>query len=157
VVLDAPELEYGGEDWDIYHHTIRMAGFATVQPYYINLDVNNPRAYALLERSDLVARLADGGGGGKSSAYARPGWKRAFVRAHVKRLKQGFVFMRKEAGQFTKEYRDFGIQLHALNAERFQRAIAVPLPAPAIDPAKVNSILRPTLPTEPFWSIRDAW
>ena len=144
-VLDAPAI---GVAWEIYYQTIRKAGFGTILPYMSNLEVDNPRAYEILETSQRWSHLPD---------TMRQSVMQSFVRYHVKGLRQGFILMHKDTGA-RGHYRELGIKLHVLNEERFQLAFAQAFPVTnTTDDSKVNSIMRPTLPIEGIWKTRTAW
>ena len=70
----------------------------------------------------------------------------------------GFILLRNQPTEAPPKYREFGIKLHALNEKRFKLAFELPYPtADQVDPSKVNSIMRPTMPTIPMWYTRAAW
>ena len=63
-----------------------------------------------------------------------------------------------EKRDLNRDYVDVTVPFHFLNRERFHLTISRPFPCPEeIDPKKVNSIMRPTLPTTPIWNTRLAW
>ena len=80
------------------------------------------------------------------------------LRQNVNSLQTGFIAMWPEKRDLVLKYRDLGVPLHFLNSERFHLAITRPFPIPEkIDPSKVNSIMRPTLPSFSVWYTRIPW
>ena len=80
------------------------------------------------------------------------------VTEHVEELLQGFILMQTRREPGPRQYRDYGIKLHVLNRKRFERAfLERPFGLAGVDPSKVNSIMRPTLPTGSIWLPRTAW
>jgi len=78
------------------------------------------------------------------------------ISRHIESLQQGFITVWKNPTSLPpREYNDFGVELYSLNSPRFELAFPPPFALnAAIDPAKVNSILHPTLPMIDVWSVR---
>ncbi len=122
------------EDWLIYYNTIKASGFRTITPYATVLEEDNPQLdEALRERNirqkEIVEMLDD--------------------------LQQGFIMMRKNSDPVDLQYRETGVKMNVLNEKRYQLAFDLPYPMQeAIDWDKVNSIMRPTLPSLSLAHIR---
>jgi spermidine synthase len=170
-VLDAPAIaaftdpddegnqEYDPEStWEQYYHTIRMAGFETIVPFVSTPEIRNPAAIEILRTTMSNAQLKtilgqDAGDNTMTSALIMD-----FLRENVTSLQSGFIAMWADDRELRREWRDLGLPLHFLNEERFDLTISRPFPFPAeVDLVKVNSIMRPTFPTIPFWYTRMAW
>ena len=139
-------------DWEVYYHTIKKAGFESVTPFFTNLEVQNERAMEILQlgyRSSFER-------GARTEEVVQTRMA-AFVADHARTLVQGFFLLRR--GNDTVEpYRDLGVKLHVLNEMRYERAIPARFLAPSqVDLQRVNSIMRPALPTESIWHPRTAW
>jgi len=77
---------------------------------------------------------------------------------HVMGLQQAFIMAKSEQEQPAVQWTDFHIPMYILNEQRLKRAFTLPFPrSETINPAKVNSILRPTFPTLPAWYVRMAF
>jgi len=142
--------------WEEYYHTIRMAGFETVVPFVSTLEVDNPEATAILAASPLRGDFL-------RSTELDPTtpdevWMREVLIENSLTLQEGFIVMWKDTRRPELTYHDPGVPLHFLNEERFSLAVGHRFPVPErIDPSKVNSIMRPTLPSTPVWNTRLAW
>lgn len=118
------------EEWLIYYHTIKAAGFRTIIPFTSALEIDNPEIKEL--------NIA---------------WE--YIFGFVDSLRQGFIMMRKSAGNLNMRYKDNGVKMYVLNEKRYKLAFSLPYPKPEeIDWGKVNSIMRPTLPDLSFWNVR---
>ncbi len=149
-------------DWSIYYHTLRRAGFPTIVPYLTTLELDNQEAReAVLSQIEIEGEVA------ALEAIDDPAEREAerrrmlsdvvdrLIYSHVISLEQGFVLLAPEEREFSTEWTDLGVDLHLLDAERFALAFDVEFPKPsAVDPAQVNSIMRPTFPTLPWWRPR---
>jgi Spermine/spermidine synthase domain len=171
-VLDAPasnmspnpdldgnlRLEAGG-DTDIYYNTIRSAGFESVVPFHTRLEIDNPRAFEILEDWSMTPTMEDSAEREDVRSALRREWMRQFIHQHATNLEQGFILMWNDDRDPTVHtYRDLNINLRMLNAQRF--ALAFPPPfsrSEPLDPFLVNSILRPTLPNRQILSVRRPW
>ena len=149
-------------DWPIYYATLRAAGWRTIVPYLTTLELDNPRAREILSRFRLDARLerdlaaiADPAERDRRRTEARTELVDRYMRAFSRQLEQGFILLFPDEREVRPEFTDAGIPLYVLNAERYSHAFDVVMPHPeTIDPSKVNSILRPTLPRRPWWEPR---
>ena len=80
-----------------------------------------------------------------------------FIKNLVFRTQEGFILARKNTLNLQLVYRKPKIKLHCLNRKRYLNAFNLPFEFyKGINPAKVNSIMRPTLPHFPFWYIKSA-
>ena len=71
------------------------------------------------------------------------------IQKHVILLREGFIFLKREDGEIRLKYEDQKIPLYVLNSPRFYAAFRVPYIYPsALDRSRVNSIMRPTLPSK---------
>ena len=159
-VFDAPASEFfvrdasgatvmaSDSDWPVYYETLKGAGFETVVPFVSAVELDNPAAHQTLD--PLIQRQ----GLTRDAARAR---RLAYLSAHANGLMQGFILARRGPRRQPR-YRDLGITLHVLNETRFYLAFAQPHPMrDGIDDDRVNSIMRPTMPTVPWWYTRSAW
>ncbi|MDP2731249.1 MAG: hypothetical protein Q8O55_12340 [Dehalococcoidales bacterium] len=155
-VLDAPGGRIGGSrsDWLIYSNTIKAAGFKTIVPYLSRLEQDNPRFYKKLgvtEETGEKKRMAD-----RLSWHMLREWTR-----------MPFIMMKSEASAINMEYRDYGIEMYVLNEARYRSAFDVLYYLPEIvdtskitlvpeevDWSKVNSIMRPTLPSQSLFMVK---
>ncbi len=134
------------ERWDAYYHSIRSAGFETVVPYISTLEHENEAAWTILEVKFGVSR--------QDPAEWRK--MQRHVANYVESRQQGFIMAKREVWKPGVDYWELGIPLHVINEERF--GLAFPgIQLDARDPAKVNSIMRPTLPAFGISHIRTAW
>ena len=78
------------------------------------------------------------------------------IAQYVSHFPEGFIVMWKGDAP-GGEYRDPGVELTILNEERFALSFPPPFPPTDIDMDRVNSILRPRLPTLKLWSTRRPW
>jgi spermidine synthase len=140
VVLDAPGLKNRANRREIYTSTVKTAGFNYVRPYITKIEDFNREAMRILLRS--------GYGSAKS---------RRLLVEHAKSLRYGFVMARDNLPE-KPLYRDPRVKLHVLTDERLLATLQNKIPPlPPLDPSKVNSIFRPTLPDGRIWQIRSAW
>jgi spermidine synthase len=140
IVLDTPGLKYSAKKREIYTSTIKMAGFNLVQPYISKIENYNPEAMNVLTRL------------GNSSAQSR-----RILARHARFLRYGFVIAR-DTWPEKPLYLDPRVKLHVLTDERLLSTLQNKIPPlPPLDPSKVNSIFRPTLPAGSIWEIRSAW
>ena len=159
-VLDAPASEFfvrdssgatvmaSDSDWPVYYETLKGAGFETVVPFVSAVELDNPAAHQAL--SPLIQRQGLTGDAARARSLA-------YLGAHANGLMQGFILARRGPGREPR-YRDLGITLHVLNETRFHLAFAQPHPMrDGVDDDTVNSIMRPTMPTVPWWYTRAAW
>jgi len=140
VVFDAPKIEYDSNMREIYMNTVKAAGFEFVKPYVSTIEKNNRDAMAFL----------------LNSGYKRTKARRLSIKfASV--VQNGFVILRKNLPT-APLYLDPRLQLHVLTEERLRMTLENTVPALRyLDPDKVNSIFRPTLPNDDIWKIRSAW
>jgi spermidine synthase len=152
-------------DWPIYYHTLRKAGFRTVRPYLTTLEPDNERAAAIAETFRLdptvearLARVPEGEQRDRARATLRESLVERLLRIHSIGLEQGFVLISPERREFRTEWKDPGVPLYALDGPRYGLAFLQEYPMPeAIEEARVNSILRPTMPTTPWWRPREGY
>lgn len=171
-VLDAPapnlrpdpdpegnlRLQRGGET-DIYYNTIRSAGFESIVPFHTRLEIDNPSAFEALETWPSTPTMEGAASREDLRSALRREWMRQFIDVHASNLEQGFILMWNDDRDPTAHtYVDLGIDLHVLNERRFGLAFPPPFSrSEDIDPFKVNSILRPTLPNRRILSVRKPW
>lgn len=169
--LTYPDQNYNQQpteynDWPVYYHTIRAAGYEEIVPYVTTLEFQNPDAAALLKSQDgpVIASpdmlgVLQAANNSLEAEVILKAIERASITGilgqHVMSFQQGFLILGKTPGTLKPEYIDFGIDLHILNKKRFDLSFGPKFPRPAeIDWSKVNSIMRPTFPTLPVWQPR---
>ncbi|VAX36799.1 Spermidine synthase [hydrothermal vent metagenome] len=131
--------------WEIYYHTLTVAGFNTIIPYVSNLELDNKKAvngvYQLLEK---FGRGTDG--------FDRKHEAEDLVRSYVYRLQEGFIMIKAEKEKIAPYYHEPTVDLNVLNRKRFDLAFILPYYFPShLDNSKVNSIMRPVLPKIEAW------
>jgi len=137
-----------GGSWPIHSSTMRLAGFKTILPFYMILETDNPKAFAIIDKWDSQT-------GADEPEWE---WKTEYLSNFSDDLVEGFILLRKDERHGPFEYIDFGIKTHILNEKRFKLAFHdPPQPMDRVDLSKVNSILRPTLPDGMIWDIRSPW
>ncbi len=148
--------------WQYYYPTIRKAGFETVIPYMLNLEADNAEAIAVAEayHAGTLAQRS------RNRKVQTPPDLEERERTRAEKSIAGYVFNQQEgfiiamngAKPLNFSWRDPGVPLHVLNEKRFHLAfdLAFRFPDP-IDPGKVNSIMRPTLPELDFLWVRLPW
>lgn len=153
-------------DWPVYYHTIRAAGYEVIIPYVTTLEFYNPKAAELLRSQDgpVIASpdmlgVLQAANNSQEAEIILQAVERASISGilgqHVMSFQQGFLILGKTPGTLHPKYIDFGIDLHVLNEKRFNLSFKPEFPRPQeIDWNKVNSIMRPTFPTLPVWQPR---
>ncbi len=153
VAIDAAGGERGTprSDWAIYYNTIKAAGFETIVPYISLLESYNPKLYEkLIEEPTAIRQMV----------YERCGYM-------LQRVCQHFIMMKSEDSEINMEYRDYGVEMYVLNEERYKLTFDIfhylpeivdrsninPMPE-RVDWSKVNSIMRPTLPSLSPFTVR---
>ena len=140
VAFDAPGIAIPSDTRKIYLNTVWAAGFKFIKPFVITIERNN---------DDAMAKLL-------ASGYERKEARRLigglwWVARH------GFVIARNSAAK-APLYRDPRVKLHVLTEERLRLTLErKPILLKRVDPGKVNSIFKPTLPSGDIWEIRSAW
>lgn len=143
-------------DWPYYAATLAASGFRTIRPYVSNLETDNPRAFDLLKH--WRADPEDGPKDRRDSAERRARELAEAVIGHSLSLQYGFVYLSDDDRSEIRPWRELGVPLHVLDERRYRLAFALDFPpAETIDERKANSIMRPTLPTLPFWYTRLPW
>jgi len=157
---EEPQRVLEDNPWPVYYHTLRQAGFETVEPYLTTLEVDNERAYRILEElglqfdpdSEATAQWEAMEDEEEQERILRQALRRILMQ-HVYSLQQGFILVARSPVEFR--WRDRDVPLHVLNASRFRASFGAEFPRPRhVDRSLVNSILRPTLPQMPVWSAR---
>ena len=171
-VLDAPAENFNpepdregylqftrGRQYDIYYNTIRSAGFEDIVPFATRLEEDNPVAFEILDAWSETPPRPEPGPNQELQAAMRRETMRQYVQRHADNLEQAFIVMWKHGREArTPVYRDFGVEMSALNENRFALAFPPPFSTSArIDLFRVNSILRPTLPLRSFLTVRKPW
>lgn len=157
VALDAPGSSIGTprNDWTIYYNTIKAAGFKTIVPYLSRLGKNNPKLYKKLREKLKLT--------GEPKAIEQMGNRLSWHKLR-QWTRQPFIMMKSEDTAINREYRNYGVEMYVLNEARYESTFKVLYYLPeivdrskinlmpeGIDWSKVNSIMRPTLPSEsPF-------
>ncbi len=153
-------------DWPQYYHTLKAAGVEQIVPYITTLDFENLRAKEAIRKialrqlvpeltSDLIQEAeTNAEKRAVLNALARTAVD-SIIKEHVMSLQQGFIILAHEDKEFSKEYIDFGTDLHVLDEGGFKRAFQPKYPrTEEIKEEAVNSIMRPTFPTTPLFEPR---
>ncbi|MFC2010984.1 spermidine synthase [Chloroflexota bacterium] len=153
VAIDAVGSEIGAlrSDWAIYYNTIKAAGFETIVPYLSLLEQYNPKLYEKVMEEPTVTR----------QIAAERAWYM------VQGLRWPFIMMKSEDSAINMEYRDYGVEMYVLNEERYNLTFdifhylpetgdrsKVNIMPERVDWSKVNSITRPTLPSESPFTVK---
>lgn len=149
-------------DWPVYLATARAAGWGMVEPYLSTFETDNEAAREILRKFTLderaeasLAAIEDEAERERARTDLREQLVDAYLHSFAVQLEQGFILLLPEERALADQFPDLDVELHSLNAERYELAFATEFPRPReIDEAKVNSILRPTLPTSPWWQPR---
>jgi len=149
VVIDAPGGEIGvpGSDWPIYFNTIKAAGFETIVPYLSLLEEDNPKVNEKFK--DIQSEMAKHEIEGKEvtrQKLTRRLWDMLWA------MRYQFIMMKNGVNGINMEYQDYGVDMYVLNEKRYKLAFNIYYSLPeTVDWSKVNSIMRPTLPSSsPF-------
>jgi len=143
--------------WDIYAHTVKAAGFRTIKPFAINLELDNPKIIRTIDRGieDLLKER-------KNLPFIQTYQKmvqikgkdymiRKFMEGHMSALRQGFIMMTDVQIQDSAKFDNFGLKHYVLNEQRFYLSLSYPFDIPrTVDFKLVNSIMRTTLPNANF-------
>lgn len=125
-------------NWLIFYNTIKAAGFTTIVPFASVLEEDNPALYEALRKEYNMEK--------EDIKQVLP---------LVRDLSMGFIMMRKNGDIADMRYKENGVKKHVLNEQRYNLAFSLSYPMPQeIDRAKVNSIMRPALPTLSLLRIR---
>lgn len=152
--------------WPVFGHTLKRAGFGTIVPFYSTLETDHPGLQQVIDRKGFnlsnsqLEQLEEI----RSPARRELERRRLLAERHERLklmasdyLQQGFVFLAPEERNLTREFVDLtdqrdGLDLHVLDARRYELSFTEYLVVPyQVDPRKVNSIMRPTLPVTPWW------
>ncbi|MFC1976726.1 spermidine synthase [Chloroflexota bacterium] len=160
-VFDAPGSERGTprSDWAIYYNTIKAAGFETIVPYLALLEEYGPELYERLnpklyenfvEEPETIRQMV-----------ARRSWYL------LNWMRWPFIMMKSEDSAINMEYRDYGVEMYVLNEERYKLTFDVFYYLPEtvdrrnidlmpgiVNRRKVNSIMRPTLPSSSPFTVK---
>ncbi|MCB0336804.1 MAG: hypothetical protein KDD62_10885, partial [Bdellovibrionales bacterium] len=159
-----------GNDWPIYYNTLKAAGFDTIVPYVTTLETDNPKAWEILNQvqgnmlidervATLLLQTEDTQ---ERETILRLGRQAAIQSAlvdHTMSLQQGFIAAAKNPSALrSRRFVELGINLRVLTPARFYLAFEVDFPTTAnVEWRYVNSILRPTFPTSPWYQPRLAF
>jgi spermidine synthase len=137
--------------WRQYYSTFYAAGFRQIHRFATIVELDNPK---LREFEDEWVRDAEAerrlGSGAPMTAGDREAVRQDFknyVNRIVYGMNQGFVFLQREESALNTAFRNDGIPLYVLNAERFGLSTTGFNYPEAYSSSQVNSIFRPTLPT----------
>jgi len=161
VVIDAPGSERGTprSDWAIYYNTIKAAGFETIVPYLTLLEEYNSGLYEKLNPKSYEKFI------GEPEATRKIVARRAWYMLNWMRWE--FIMMKSEDSSINMEYTDYEVEMYVLNEERYKSTFDVFYYLPEIvdrsdlnampervDLSKVNSIMRPTLPSSSPFTVK---
>ena len=161
VVIDAPGSERGTprSDWAIYYNTIKAAGFETIVPYLTLLEEYNPKLYEKLDPK-LYEKFI-----GEPEAMRQMVTRRSWYMLNWMRWE--FIMMKSEDSSINMGYTDYEVEMYVLNEERYKSTFDVFYYLPEIvnrsdlnampervDLSKVNSIMRPTLPSSSPFTVK---
>ena len=148
-------------NWPVYASTLMQAGYGDIVPFTSRLELDNPRARRMIERMHFqLPKSEQAEIDAESNPVVREKLRQQAHEKLVENLlqlqsvvnRQGFIFLTPDKRKLNYDFRRFGIKLHVLNAKRFKLAFPPELTLPkSINPAHVNSIIRPTLPVIPWW------
>lgn len=142
--------------WGIYYSTLRAAGFPTVVPLLSHIRSEAGRIPEKLSRMAAEMRI------GMSVAGAEPlplteGQEREYLERlfeqSAEALLQEFTVAFPVERPMNRSWREFGVPLHAFGPEHLEAAFPADCPDDW-NPARVNSVFRPTLPPLFLLSIR---
>ena len=146
----AYNLEYEKRFLDYYRDTLASAGFRNVYSYETGMETYNGRAIKLLE--DLIEKeiVVEGKDSVKISNKVEA--VENLAGEHKNSAKRQYLFASENFAPQSKIYNNFGVKHDYLNEDRFTLAVSKNMvQGNQIDPGKVNSIFRQTLPDLPIW------
>jgi spermidine synthase len=151
-VIDAPYIDIGLPENDllIYYNTIKAAGFDTIVPYVTLLERDNAKLNEALIDEPEATRLMIA----EQTEYL------------LHAIRSEFIMMKSEDSAINMEYADYGVEMYVLNEERYRSAFNIFYHLPEtvdrneinlipekVDWSKVNSIMRPILPSASPFSV----
>lgn len=140
LVFDAPGIDMPSNLRKIYLNTVWAAGFKFLKPYVATIERVNDDALAMLLASGYQGREA-----------------RRILGGLWWSVRHGFVIARNTAAD-APLYRDPRVKMNVLTDERLRLTLQrKPILLKRVEPSRVNSIFRPTLPDGDIWEIRSAW
>ena len=163
------QFNYLASDWLFYYNTLKAAGFNSIIPYAVNLELDNPDTFELLD--DHITVIDEKNKKNIEKERSKSGRKKAklvlgkhqkkkdvfqgFINGCVLAHQQGFIMLRTNPEKIMLEYKQPEIKTYTINRQRFYRCFDLPyVTTNTIDKTKINSIMRPTLPYVPFWYVR---
>lgn len=165
---DANGLQYPDSvnDWPVYYHTLRAAGFKTIKPYVTTLDYRDQKVAQkiaaagpdLLMQTELWPLVVAAQTPAEQIAVQNVLMRTVvhnLLLNHVVSLQQGFIVLALDDESLSSPYRELPVLRHVLNRANYELSTTIPFSfQEEIDYSKVNSIIRPTFPTVPFWQPR---
>ncbi len=152
IVIDAPggQIQAPRSDWAIYYNTIKAAGFETIVPYLSILEADNPKVYEGFK--DIQLEMAKHETEDKEVIRQRLAGRLWYM---LWAMRYQFIMMKNGDSAINMEYKDYGVDMYVLNEERYKAAFNIYYPLPeTIDWSKVNSIMRPTLPSSSPFTVK---
>jgi hypothetical protein len=145
--MDAPDGSCGVIDslWPTYVSTLHAAGFDDVRSFVSKPDLDAPRvatALAMLGNQLELTVPVQGGG----EMRLTPSQARQYLETTIRRefTEQEFILARQRREGLKDTWRDPGFQLAAFGPGAFD--LTLQTCPDSFDPARVNSLFRPTLP-----------
>ncbi|MCO6429593.1 MAG: hypothetical protein J5J00_01945 [Deltaproteobacteria bacterium] len=156
---DGTQVLLPDNDWSIYYHTMKAAGFKSIIPYVTTLDINDPQIYEnlspLVSLADLPELPADAGDPAEAEAYFKNMMIRDALVQYMVSLQQGFIYLSNRKDVATGQYIELPVQRYVLNEKHYHLAFATSFPkGNKVNLNKVNSIMKPRFPTLPLTYVR---
>lgn len=145
------------KEWEIYYQTLKAAGFETIIPFVSALETDNPEARAIVSRfigdtRQLIVKEQNETGQEVRQVIGKEAIVTQILDGFQKEQQQRFIMVKKGEGEINFTYKDRGIKLYVLNEQRFHLAFDTPSVVPkTLNRAKVNSLMRPSIPDMSFW------
>ncbi len=139
--------------WNIFYSTLEEAGFPSITPFFVNLEIDNPYILGLLKKG-IHTILGENKAKKFIAAYdfmikekGEDFVLQKILKSHTEKLRQGFIMVQKEKPSHAFNYVQGNISFNILNEQRFYRSFIFPEHlSRKKEEDKINSIVRPTLP-----------
>jgi hypothetical protein len=155
LALDSPSGWCGwiDSDWPIFNSTLKSAGFESVVPFLSRLDWRSPALDRAAARVESYGTYVDGKQRIFTGDEARSAYRAQLVEGLTNIPEHDFILALPNQRRPRREWTAFEVPLDAFGPHELMLAFDETCPA-EIDPAAVNTIFRPTMPTLELASFR---
>jgi spermidine synthase len=156
-------------NWPIYYNTLRAAGFDNDQiyPFLTTLNFDHDRMKQIYLQSGIVEylenllakQIEESSNNTATRVPTTHEMVEIYVnhtkRSLVRRHQHGFILLTAEDARVSKSYKDYNIEMYVLDASRYKLAFQFEYPFEnVIRQELVNSVFRPTFPSDPVWQAK---